>query len=185
MWTRPRLRSLRPFVSVALSAALILSTLMGLLLFPAPALAASETIAFQEGLDGYAGNQSARVHSAFPDNLSGTENAIALTKNVSASQASFVQFNLSSIPQHATIDSATLELTTINGISNTGAKVAVHRVTAPWDEATITWNNSVGAAVYDPTPVHFYLSMLEFYCGNPTLVPMFHPRIQLHSDLGC
>jgi hypothetical protein len=126
---------------------------MGLLLFPAPASAASETKVFQEGLDGYAGNQSARVYSAFPDNSNGTENVIALTKSLSASQASFIQFNLSSIPQHATIDSATLELTTNTGISNTGAKVAVHRVTAPWEEATITWNNSVGAAVYDPTPV--------------------------------
>lgn len=154
MWTRPRLRSLRPFVSVALSATLILSTLMGLLLLPAPASAASETKVLQEGLDGYAGNQSARVHSAFPDTINGTENVIALTKNVSVSQASFIQFNLPSIPQHATIDSATLELTTFNnGIYTTGANVAVHRVTAPWDEAAITWNNSVGAAVYDPTPV--------------------------------
>ncbi|MEF3312087.1 S-layer homology domain-containing protein [Paenibacillus sp. GYB004] len=127
---------------------------MGLLFFPAPALAASETKVFQEGLDGYAGNQSTFITFANPDDNYGTDTIFSIRKTLLDLRAPFMQFNLSSIPRHATIDSATLELTTFsNGVSSTSANVAVHKITVPWDEATITWNNSVGAAVYDPTPV--------------------------------
>ncbi|MGG4142285.1 DNRLRE domain-containing protein [Paenibacillus algorifonticola] len=109
---------------------------------------------FQEGLDGYAGNKSASVFSNAPDTNFGTSNVLTLTYSSLAIRASLIQFNLSAIPQNATIDNATLELTTFsNGIGVSSVNVAVHRVTAPWDEATLTWNNSVSAAVYDPTPV--------------------------------
>ena len=49
-------------------------------------------------------------------------------------------FDLSSIPAGAVIDSATFGLYMTSGIGNT-LTVSVHRVTATWNEAQVTWNN--------------------------------------------
>lgn len=52
----------------------------------------------------------------------------------------YIQFDLSSIPSGATIDSASLSIyfESVNGVVVTVSK---RRVTESWDEATITWNN--------------------------------------------
>lgn len=57
---------------------------------------------------------------------------------------SFVQFNLSSVPQGSRIVSATLNLVIrVDRSSNTRTK-RFYQVTSSWDEGTITWNNQPG-----------------------------------------
>lgn len=80
----------------------------------------------------------------------GDLNAVAWTKNGNTSKIrSFIQFNLSSIPQGAVVTSARLSLYyTPNSDEGTHYSSLLYkntsclqRVTAPWDESTITWNN--------------------------------------------
>ncbi|MFN8544645.1 MAG: DNRLRE domain-containing protein [Candidatus Binatia bacterium] len=58
-----------------------------------------------------------------------------------------VQFDLSAIPQFATVSSATLEL--FEGNTGTQRTYGVHKATGPWLQATVKWNTQptfVGAA---------------------------------------
>lgn len=57
-----------------------------------------------------------------------------------------VRWDLSAVPSPANITSATATLDTLVG---GGAPVDAHRVTAPWSEATVTYNSFGGA--FDPT----------------------------------
>lgn len=78
-----------------------------------------------------------------------TTNAGARTTFVTGNAATrtcLVQFDLSSIPANATIDSATVTLW--DWINLGSGAVDAHRVTAAWSEGTVTWNSFQNA--YDP-----------------------------------
>ena len=63
---------------------------------------------------------------------------------------SLFQFDLSGIPGGVTITSAELVLRVIGGENvGTAFDIDVHRITAAWDESTVTWNSLGGA--YDPS----------------------------------
>jgi hypothetical protein len=62
-----------------------------------------------------------------------------------STRQALLQFDLSSIPPGSTISSATA---TLSVLLNGGGSVDVHQVTAPWSEATVTYNNFNDA--YDP-----------------------------------
>ncbi|MDF1544420.1 MAG: SdrD B-like domain-containing protein [bacterium] len=62
---------------------------------------------------------------------------------VTDSQASAVSNQLMGIPSNATITSALLWVHTPTLDTHT---VQIHKVTAPWDEATVTWNSFGGAS---------------------------------------
>jgi uncharacterized repeat protein (TIGR01451 family) len=53
---------------------------------------------------------------------------------------SLMQFDLSTVPVGATIDSASLRLNKIGQYGTMGS-VSAHRITAPWLESQATWNN--------------------------------------------
>ncbi|MEF3306771.1 cadherin-like beta sandwich domain-containing protein [Paenibacillus sp. GYB003] len=158
MLTGSRLRPFRPFVSAVLSVALVVSAWTGTILFPTPASAASAPVTkvFQEGLDGYAGTQCSYVSKGFPNDTNETK-GLSIGKNASGTTdiRIFCQFDLSSIPQHATIASASFELTRtpFGATPDAAVPVSVHKVNTAWDQGIITWNNSVTTAIYDPTPV--------------------------------
>jgi hypothetical protein len=56
------------------------------------------------------------------------------------------------IPAGSVIDSATFSIAAFSGA---GVHVNVHRITAAWDENTVTWNNFAGA--YDPASIATFL----------------------------
>lgn len=57
-----------------------------------------------------------------------------------ATDTTFIQFNLSSIPSGASVSQATLKLF-VNGVTTSGS-FNVDYVTSPWSESTITYNDS-------------------------------------------
>ncbi|MDQ7029666.1 MAG: DNRLRE domain-containing protein [Ardenticatenia bacterium] len=65
-------------------------------------------------------------------------------------QIGLISFNLSTIPSGAVIHSAELRLYKVPGGSTLAATVQVHRVTASWNEYSVTWNTR---PTYDATPV--------------------------------
>jgi len=84
---------------------------------------------------------------------------------------SYIQFNLSSIPSHANIESALLSIHGNISTSGGGDKVVARRVKSSWNENTITWNNkpNFDSFIYDDvslpyrnatTPVEFNLTSL-------------------------
>lgn len=54
-----------------------------------------------------------------------------------------LRFDLGAIPQDIVIDSATVTL--FQQSNNGQATVSAHRITAPWDEDTVTWSSFAGA----------------------------------------
>jgi hypothetical protein len=59
---------------------------------------------------------------------------------------------VAAIPAGSVIDSATFSIAAFAGA---GAYVNVHRITAPWSETTVTWNNFGGA--FDPAGINTFL----------------------------
>lgn len=151
MQTSPR----RPFqqsVSFILCVTLLLSSWV-VVSFPTTASAAPATVTkvLQEGVDGYTG-----MKSVFVDNSPRTApNDLRIRKYNSLEYRPFLQIDLSSIPQHAKITNAELELTTLpfSNIGEANVSVSVYSVIQDWNEVDITWDNSVANPIYYPTPV--------------------------------
>lgn len=151
MRKHPRLKAFRTLVSAVLSAALVLSLLMGVLALPVQASAApvAVTKVLQEGVDEYAGMTSVYVST----DSDPVQNQMRFRKSSSSEQRAFLRIDLASIPKGADITGAELELTT-QPWSNEGdstVRVAVYRVNQDWNEADITWDNSIANPMNAPT----------------------------------
>jgi hypothetical protein len=92
--------------------------------------------------------------SDFPDtNFGGDPNLNVLATDVSARiQQTFLRFSLSAIPSDSTILSASLRLYLTQN-TNQGA-YQLWRVTSPWQEYNLTWNNSPTFVGYYDNPTH-------------------------------
>ncbi|MFC1944131.1 DNRLRE domain-containing protein [Chloroflexota bacterium] len=64
------------------------------------------------------------------------------------------------IPHDATITSATLSIYCNHDAYPGNQPVNVHRITAPWDEYTVTWNSFAGS--YDPAVAGTFMSVGQF-----------------------
>jgi hypothetical protein len=108
----------------------------------------------------------------------------------------YFRFDLSSIPSNATIDKATFN---IYGDKNDGRvqaasnpdSILISRITASWDESTLTWNNapavtaSMHSAVMqnsDDFPVYSFMvtDIVKYWKANPT--ENYGLRIALKSE---
>lgn len=98
----------------------------------------------QRGLAG--GVEDAYLSQGAPDYNGGSYVRLYAGLSGGQEKRSVLRFDLSSIPEGSTIESATLKLDQI--YKATGSTVNVHRVTAAWTEGSATWN-SVGSA-FDP-----------------------------------
>ncbi len=127
-------------------------TLTALLCFAMQGIAQT-TLVLQPGpADGKDAEIFSCVKCGYADNNYGTKrdfNAIAWTNNgYSSIVRSLIQFDLSSIPANAVINSATLSLY-FNPTSEEGKHVRLpgsnasylERITSSWSENTVTWNN--------------------------------------------
>src|SRR5262249_1077025 len=88
-------------------------------------------------------SQDSWLDKANPDTNHGTDTTLVVDPKASSVKRTFVQFDLSSIPPCATINSATLKLTiTTSGASSRAH--AVHRLTQSWNEAGVAWKSRDG-----------------------------------------
>lgn len=127
----------------------------------------------------------ALVQSNQPDNNFGAA-ANLETKPMSNAINSFIRFDLSSIPPNALITCAELQLYQISAANN-GQNITIHRVTASWTEAQVTWNERQTGTAWatpggqiDPASVASFLpnttnhqvnvtSLAQFWLANPGL----------------
>jgi hypothetical protein len=114
-------------------------------------------------------SQDTYISSNNPDNNYASANHLAVGYNSGGPGAmrTLLQFNLSSIPTYATVNSATIYIYqyAASGLSDMGfqAQYAV----SPWNEYNATWNNSnyIGGA---PLPVGNFPSTLGWLSFNST-----------------
>jgi hypothetical protein len=95
------------------------------------------------------------VADSFLDESAGSSNFGADTSMAAGKTNSqmlyrpLLQFDLSAIPPGSTVVSATLRLYVETNFGNKDKQIALHRVTAAWNENTVTWQNT-GGGVFDP-----------------------------------
>ncbi len=102
---------------------------------------------FQEGLNGYSGQEDTVLYNRTPDVNAGTEGSISPDQqDASGVRQGLMQFaNIfgdapGQIPVGSTINSATLTLDVIND-SNSAMQMSFYRMLTPWGESTATWNS--------------------------------------------
>jgi len=85
-------------------------------------------------------SQDAYVRSDLPSNNYGSSTSLEV--DASPEIRAYIKFDLSAIPEHSVIVSATLRLyaSGFEGGYTTPPTVCVYRVTGSWDEATVTWD---------------------------------------------
>ncbi|RME80270.1 MAG: DNRLRE domain-containing protein, partial [Caldilineae bacterium] len=99
-----------------------------------------------------ASGKDASISFKKPNNNYGTDDKLKVDSELFDRWRSLIQFDLSSVPPASTIVSATLSMYLDKSKGSQTESIEVHRVTASWDEATVTWN-SVSGGQYDPTIV--------------------------------
>lgn len=92
-----------------------------------------------------------RINEAAGTNNYGSDSLLLTGKdNGKKHSRHLVQFDISSLPVGATVTSAKLRLYLDSGSGQSRMNVGVYKVTASWDEATVTWNN-YGGGSFDPS----------------------------------
>jgi hypothetical protein len=110
---------------------------------PPPADARIATVAFEDGIAGYAGTLDSDIDEEAPDTVNGAEPVVNYNIHASGeAEPGLLQFagifgaGASQIPPGATILDARVRLSLTKTTNDTGT---IHEVTVPWDE-TVTWN---------------------------------------------
>jgi parallel beta-helix repeat protein len=85
-------------------------------------------------------NKDAYVDTLHPDRNYGSEDKLAVIDWSTHTVRSYIEFDLSSIPDGYVIQDAKLELF-YDGCDSFGSEIGAYKVTSNWDEALITWNN--------------------------------------------
>jgi hypothetical protein len=114
-----------------------------------PTLPAGEqTLIFQDGVSpspAYAGTRDTILAEDFPDiNLGGSENLETFWGDVAERRRSLLRWDVSALPAHAVIGSATVELYRYGGAAQNAMPLALHWVTRDWIEGT--------GVAFDPPP---------------------------------
>jgi hypothetical protein len=109
----------------------------------------------QEGLDGYTGASDAYINRYFPDLNFGITETIGVRSDEWTS--GLIRFDLPSLPANAEITSAYLDLFALWRSNANILTLDAHKLTLPWDEATVTWNipwiTPGAGGAFNPTPL--------------------------------
>jgi len=95
------------------------------------------TVTFQQGVNSYSGCEDTYIHEGFPD-----ENFCAsplLQIGEKDTMATLVKFDVSSIPQNATVIAAQLEIYAIRSSSSLSMTVGFYRIIRHWATCETTW----------------------------------------------
>lgn len=109
------------------------------------------------------------VQSYSPDANYGTNSDLQIGKSSTAIIRSLIKFNISSIPASAVVSSANLSLY-LNGYEDALAfNVDVHRITADWNEGSVTWNSQPAhdASVITSSPVGGTIGWYSWSLASP------------------
>lgn len=94
---------------------------------------------FQQGADGYGGCADTRISAESPTaHFAGSELKVGARGEI----ASLLRFELSSIPRHATITSAQLQVYAYDREDAEDLRLGAYAVRRPWTEAGATWNEA-------------------------------------------
>ena len=88
-------------------------------------------------------SQDSWLDKANPDTNHGTDTTLVVDPKASSAKRTFVQFDLSSLPPCATINSGILKLR-ITAAGASSRTHAVHRITQSWTEAGVAWKSRDG-----------------------------------------
>ncbi len=94
--------------------------------------------------DGTAGKDS-EMYAAQPDTNRGSDNYLAVGGSGTNAHRSVIQFDLSSIPANATINSAILSLFVQGDYSANARTIRAFRINRAWVEAEVTWNKATSS----------------------------------------
>ncbi len=114
-----------------------LAVLLALLFLPGSA--AAETIVIPSS------NQDAFIQKNLPNRITGTKNTrlrVEAAPLDTKLKRSLVQFPLGSIPPGSTVTAAKVELYAAVNAQNPSLRHGLHRITAPWEETGVKWNNA-------------------------------------------
>jgi hypothetical protein len=139
------------------------------------------TVTFQPGAagkDAYIDDINVNLNQGNLDEF----NALAWTQQGNPlRERSLIEFDLTSIPTNATIQSATLTLynnpTSSNGLLNgehshlSGSDASIlQRITSAWSESTVTWNNQPGTSAVNAATLPQDVTPHEDYAIDVTLM---------------
>ncbi|MCC6847906.1 MAG: DNRLRE domain-containing protein [Deltaproteobacteria bacterium] len=115
--------------------------------------------AFADVIQVQPSNQDAFIRKNFPNRIAGanpTNQRIRVQASPPNTQVwrGLVQFSLAGIPFGSTVNSAVAELSAGNNPSNPALVHGLHRLTAPWLQSAVKWNNAP-AFVAAPTATAF------------------------------
>ena len=110
-----------------------------------PAMQPSGTYTFQpdatDGIDAY-------IWEAQKSTNKGTDDETWISRTSNNASLSLLKFNMGAIPARSKILSATLSLHNRSG-NNSNVPVTAHRITNPWNEDFVTWNNRDSGTTWD------------------------------------
>lgn len=95
------------------------------------------TVVLSYGVNGYAGTVDSWIDSVQPSANFGNDDLLEVYANGLA--ASLLRFDLSRLPAHAAIQSATLRLHTQQRANSSPLAVAAYRLRRPWQPGAVTW----------------------------------------------
>jgi RHS repeat-associated protein len=131
-----------------------------------PIPAATYTFTSQPGGSG----TDTSITSGSPDNSNGTD-VLHIGRNSSASVGhGLLKFDLSSIPQSATISGATLSIWVEEDLASSSGTICAYRSRQNWTEAGATWNNYDGTNPWNTAGAYGSLDteQANIGCANTT-----------------
>jgi hypothetical protein len=107
-----------------------------------PQLVGPVTATFQNGLEGYVGCSDARISAEAPaSNFASSELKVGARQGI----ATLIQFDLSSIPTSATIQSAALHVYGYHREGSADSDLGIYAVRRAWIEEEASWNMAASA----------------------------------------
>ena len=95
------------------------------------------TLVLQDDLNGYSGTRDTYIYDVSPTTVRGSEITIIQDKNTDGERKSLLLFDISSIPEDSSIESAELQFY----IVAEGQGFEMHKMLASWNEATVTYSS--------------------------------------------
>ncbi|HEY52656.1 MAG TPA: DNRLRE domain-containing protein, partial [Caldilineae bacterium] len=109
----------------------------------------AQKMVLQPGQAGYAGVTDTTIDQWQPTTNYGSDPTVRWRANSGGPvRKSLIRFDLSALPENATVDQATLSLNVV-GFENSALNVSAYRMVRDWDVNTATWEQASASAPWD------------------------------------